>query len=599
MSGFTGINQFGNLTLQNGQRLSFKDIKDVDGDGKISKDEFNAFLKENNVDTIELSLVDKNGDGEISEQEYAILEQKQQMQEAVNAMAQDISIDFAGTTLIPEVTAKLKDLVANYENNYNGDIAKMAESFKRELPEKYEAIKNEILANDPNTVKTNVVNDIVAGLANEEGMTAAAQKTLASQLEAVSNTFIKGYKGANLAEDLKAHLNEWLTKTDAEKVSDDVAAYQNRIGRYGATIENSELAGLKECAKYLLTSALDKGVTVKLGEQTVSKSNLEAVLNKYTDGETLKADIQAFIDGLSTVNKMEQILADEAAKADAAAEKAFTDIKGSEYQIDIKDLELPQEYYDNKSYSKKGKGQDYYKNDAREKLNALKDQIKAQITSMLESKGVPFEKIATIFENVYTMSTEEAVNSAVHGRHGTWFRKSKSEYNVQNLINTFVEVFNKNIAAEIDKVNASNTDFDTTDVNYADLMTTDENGNVDEGMKNALTTGKTLETKGNGSSYYDEQANTMIDRLKSTMMTKARSMCLANGIEFDQKAFETRFDSAKKLAIANSTDGQHGTWFRKSKSTFNPQQLCTTFTTEFKTNYTAWVEAEKAKLANK
>ena len=35
MSGFNGINQFGSLTLQNGQRLSFKDIKDVDGDGKM------------------------------------------------------------------------------------------------------------------------------------------------------------------------------------------------------------------------------------------------------------------------------------------------------------------------------------------------------------------------------------------------------------------------------------------------------------------------------------------------------------------------------------------------------------------------------------
>ncbi len=128
-------------TLQNGQRLSFNDIKDVDGDGKISEEEFNAFLKENNVDTIELSLVDKNGDGEITEQEYAVLEQKQQMQEAINAMAKDISFDFAGTTLIPEVTAKLKELVANYENNYNGDISKMAEAFNRELPGNYETIK--------------------------------------------------------------------------------------------------------------------------------------------------------------------------------------------------------------------------------------------------------------------------------------------------------------------------------------------------------------------------------------------------------------------------------------------------------------------------
>ena len=300
---FLGINQFGSLTLQNGQRLSFNDIKDIDGDGKISKDEFNAFLKENNVDTIELSLVDKDGDGVITEKEFAILEQKQQMQEAVTAIAQDISIDFAGTTLIPEITAKLKDLIADYENNYNGDVSKMAEAFKQELPANYERIKNEVLANDPNTIRTNTVNDIIADLASTKSsdgspaLTVAAKNTLAKQLDNVAAAYMKANPNATPAE-LTEYLNEWLTKTDAEKMADDVSKYQERVARYGETIESSELAGLKECAKYLVQAALDNGVAAKLGEQTVTATNVNAVLNKYTDGAALKADIQAFIDGL-------------------------------------------------------------------------------------------------------------------------------------------------------------------------------------------------------------------------------------------------------------------------------------------------------------
>ena len=38
MSGFSGINQFGSLTTQSGQRLTFKDF-DKDGDGTITQDE--------------------------------------------------------------------------------------------------------------------------------------------------------------------------------------------------------------------------------------------------------------------------------------------------------------------------------------------------------------------------------------------------------------------------------------------------------------------------------------------------------------------------------------------------------------------------------
>ncbi len=604
MSGFSGINNFGSLTLQNGQRLSFNDIKDVDGDGKISKDEFNAFLKENKIDTIELSLVDKNGDGEITEQEYAILEQKQQMQEAVNAMAQDISIDFAGTTLIPEITAKLKDAIANYETNYNGDISKMAEAFKKELPVTYEALKNEVLANDPNTVKTNVVNDMVAD-AKAEGLTDAAQKTLSTQLEATANTFIKSYTGTNLAADLKAHLEEWLTKTDSEKIADDVEKYQERIGRYGDTIEASELAGLKECAKYLLQAALDNGVTVDLGGQPVSKSNLEGVLKKYTDGEKLKADMQTFIDGLSTVNKKEQIIADEAAKADAAAEKAFTDIKGSEYSVnpDIIDYSKIPGYANNEKYSVKGKKKrGNIQEDVRTQLESLKDQIKAQIEGMLKAKGVPFDKIAQVFDNVYQETLNQVVSGVgTHKTNHAWLNKNKkyaANEGIQTIVQNFITAFNTNIAARVDEMNKSNTDMDLVDIDYT-VMAKDDDGNVtnpellEDLQEGGIQTGF---TRGRNKTVAEDQANEMIDKLKPQMLQKAMNMCKANGIEFDNTVFTTIFNNVKSSAVAKSAVDHN--WIGSTHSHLNPQQAAVSFTTEFKTSYTAWVEAEKAKLAN-
>ena len=47
MSGFSGINQFGSLTTSNGTKIDYKYLVekyDADGNGEISKDEFNTAL---------------------------------------------------------------------------------------------------------------------------------------------------------------------------------------------------------------------------------------------------------------------------------------------------------------------------------------------------------------------------------------------------------------------------------------------------------------------------------------------------------------------------------------------------------------------------
>lgn len=204
MSGFSGINQFGSLTTQSGQRLTFKDF-DKDGDGKITQEEYDTVMNEMKLDSVELSSVDKNGDKEISEDEFAQWEQKTQMQTAVNDMAGTISKDFAGKTqYLAEVTTALKEYIEEFAASYTGDISGMAEAFKAALPAKYEEIKSNAVSNDPDTVKSNVLDEIYTDLTaptvdsreeSGESMPAATAKRIAKELEAEADKFIKGYNG--------------------------------------------------------------------------------------------------------------------------------------------------------------------------------------------------------------------------------------------------------------------------------------------------------------------------------------------------------------------------------------------------------------------
>ena len=302
MSGFSGINQFGSLTTQSGQRLTFKDF-DKDGDGTITQDEYDTVMKEMKLDAVELSGVDKNGDKVVSEDEFAEWEQKTEMQAAVNNMAGTISKDFSGkTSSLSEVSTALKEYFEEFAASYTGEVSGMAEAFKTALPAKYEEIKSSILSKDPNTIKSNVLDEIYTdltepkgdGRAEVEAMPAATAKRIAKELEAEADKFIKGYNGENLQTDLKAHLKEYMNKSDAEKLKDAAAKFNASAASFGAMIDNgADLTKLKEYAKEFLLAALDKGVTVKLGGTTIkTEAAITTALKKFSDGDELKAAME-------------------------------------------------------------------------------------------------------------------------------------------------------------------------------------------------------------------------------------------------------------------------------------------------------------------
>ena len=614
MSGFSGINQFGSLTTQSGQRLTFKDF-DKDGDGKITQEEYDTVMNEMKLDSVELSSVDKNGDKEISEDEFAQWEQKTQMQTAVNDMAGAISKDFAGKTqYLAEVTTALKEYIEEFAASYTGDISGMAEAFKAALPAKYEEIKSNAVSNDPDTVKSNVLDEIYTDLTATKGegrteagesMPAATAKRIAKELEAEADKFIKGYNGENLQTDLKAHLEEYMNKSDAEKLKDAADAFNTGANSFGAMIDNgADLKQLKEYAKEFLLAALDKGVTVKLGGTTIkTEAAITTALKKFSDGDELKAAMEEVIAGLNTETLKNTLIKEEEIKAQEAADKAFTDIKGDAYKVDASliDYSSIDGYFNNGEIYERGKGWGGSRDKAyakgQEVLNNsnLKSQMKAQIESMLEAKGIPFEKIETVFENIYNQSVADTLNAKgmITGRGARGLsKKGKAYINIKNMVDSFVNTFNTNIAKAIDEMNGSNKDMDLWDIDYTQAVT-DENGNIDQKMLDAIQDGDTVTRIGRK----EEDAEKMIDRLQSTMLMKAKAMCDANGVEFDLTVFNTMFNNAKSSAVAGSIETKKALFL--SITTINPQNLIKTFTTNFKDSYTVWVNAEAADVKNK
>ncbi len=586
MSGFSGINQFGSLTTQNGTRVDYKYLLekyDADGNGEISKDEFNTAIKEEKLDKVELSSVNTNGDDTIDENEMGVYEQKYKMQEAVNAMSAQITKDFSGNVkskYIAQVTLELTNYITEYANNYQDEVSGMAEAFTKELPTKYTQIKKNVLANEPSSFKSQVLDEIVNNLqtgvtTKAEGAETISDTTLIKMgklLETEANKYIKANPKCTESE-LKAHLEAFINQTDVEKMKSAADIYKANANSFGPIVDNDELVDLKEYAKDFLTEAVNNGVTVKLGSRNIATTNaITTALKSYTDGNILRKDMETAISGLSTVSKKETIIAQDKIEQAEAAEKNFTNIKGSAYQINAGLLnysKIDSRYFNGGEIYQRGKGWSGSKDKAYNEgygiltSDNMKSQIKSQIETMLKEQGISFDKIENIFENVYNQSAQEVLNSdgMITGRGARGCSsKGKAYINVKTMIDNFVTTFNTKITKAVDELNKSSKDMDTIDIDYSQAGK-DENGNAikdettGEDLSTLYATGKTITTRKHGADYYVSIAEKMVDRMKSQMLKKARAMCSANGVEFDEKAFQSMFDNAKLIAVNAAVTG--------------------------------------------
>lgn len=613
MSGFSGINQFGSLTV-NGQKIDFKKF-DTNNDNVISQEEYENALKELKLDSVDFSNIDTNGDKNISKEEFAVWEQKVEMQNAVNAMKSRISGEFCGnkSSYIPKVTEALVNYINDFAAAYDKDVSNMATDFAATLNDKYEAIKKEILKDDPTTIESKVLEEFFQGFINppaEDGETRgttelpeATIKALKNAIETEANAFIKKYKGNNLEADLKTHLENFMNTADADKLKDETATLKANVEALGELDNNGDLASLKEYAKEFLEAALAKGIEIKLGGSTIRlAAAISTTLRKYTDSDKLKADLYEAIDNLSTVSKKEQIIADKTAELETKKEKEFTSIKGSEYKVDSGNINFNQidGYYSDKKYETKGKdgNEDRIKYQARQDIlnSNLKAQLKASIETMLKEKGISFDKIANDFENAFN----DALNQAIEGittskTNHKWLNKNKkyaSDQGLQTIINNLIENFNTNIENRINEKNASTTDFDLTDIDYSALGQNEDGETVNKSV--VYSYNNNTKITGNDKILQSEM-DKAITRLKPQMLKKAMAMCKANGVTFDNDVFEKRFDNAKGLAVYSDNYESYLEFFKQADT----RAIVDNFTQNFKTSYTAWVDAEKAKAKNK
>ena len=620
-NGFTGINAFGNLTKINYKELIEK--YDADKNGELSTKELQTALKEENItDTIDISTIDTNNDNKIDESEMAIYEQKYQMQQAVNDMAKTITQDFSGdkSKYLETVTTDLKNYITDFANQYLKDHPNdvsgtgMAEAFKEALPVKYDDIKKVVLANDPSTFKSAVLDNVLAELnpayspavdgTTPKGISDTAQKKIGQALEKEMNAYIKAHPECTESE-LKEHLNKFLNETDAKKMESAVNTFNTQAGAFGNYIDADELTQLKDYVKEFLTEALNNGVTVKLGGKNIATAAaITSALKGYTDGEKLLKAMQEAIAGLSTVSLKDQIIAADEAEQAKKANENFKNIKGEAYKVDASVIDYSgiSGYFDNSKLTTKGKSghNEHIRDDARARIenSNLKAQMKAQITSMLEKNGISADKIDNVFENVYN----DALNETLNGIGSTktnhkWLNKKKtyaSNVGMQEIVTNFINTFNTKIAAAIDEMNKSDSDFDTIDLDFTQA------GKVQAGhdLSALYASGKSVTTRGKGADYYDSIADNMIERMKSQMLTKAKAMCTANGVKFDESVFTTMFNNAKASAKKAGVSGEsiiygYPSFKPFSRSTIDTRTLLDTFLEQFKTNYTDWVEKQK------
>lgn len=627
-NGFTGINAFGNLTKINYKELIEK--YDADKNGELSTKELQTALKEENItDTIDISTIDTNNDNKIDESEMAIYEQKYQMQQAVNDMAKTITQDFSGdkSRYLETVTTDLKNYITDFANQYLKDHPNdvsgtgMAEAFKEALPVKYDDIKKVVLANDPSTFKSAVLDNVLAELNPEyspavdgttpKGISDTAQKKIGQALEKEMNAYIKAHPECTESE-LKEHLSNFLNESDAKKMESAVNTFNTQAGAFGNYIDADELTQLKDYVKEFLTEALNNGVTVKLGGKNIATAAaITSALKGYTDGEKLLQAMQEAIAGLSTVSLKDQIIAADEAEQAKKANENFKNIKGEAYKIDASliDYSKIDGYVENKEQRTRGKHTQAYLKDRLIERNEstftnLKAQFKEQITKMLQEKGINFDKIETIFENVFNTTKTEVCDSSISTRHKTAFRSGYAKFNTKDLVDNFINTFNDNISKAIEEMNKSDSDFDTIDLDFTQAgkvqageegtegeAVTDDNGND---LSALYASGKSVTTLKKGANYYDSIADNMIERMKSQMLTKAKAMCTANGIAFDESVFTTMFNNAKASAKKAGVSGEQlivPGFFTSSK--LNTRTLLDTFVEQFKTNYTNWVEKQK------
>lgn len=501
------------------KNVKFEDL-DKDKDGTISKEEYESLLNEISADSLEISTEKNVPDKYVNEDQQAVLEQEFMMEEALDEIKGQISIDFCGenSKYIADVAFDLKDYLEEFKTNYEGDVSGMAEAFKEVLPAKYEELKAAYLANDPIVAKSQVLDEIIerlAGQADESNL-----QLLGKFLEAEADSYIEAYEGDDLAADLKAHLEVYMSN-EGEKLKEPIAEYQAFSDSLGAYVDSNEFEQLKEKTKEFIQGVLAQGLILRYGsifsrEYIHDENSMVRFFNEIKDAEDLRTKMEKIISRANNSQTLlEQIEAGLLTEADvpksqgtdeceAAGETAQTDT--SVYQVDASKIDIGCRT----SEEEKSDVLDILRSDS------FKNQFKLQIMENLAKQGVSFATLEATFNNVYEASIDEYYLGNLPEDSYYTYRLGSNTVKTRIYTNTITEdftgIFNEKMTEAINKNNESDTDFDLNNID------TSEWG----GALSHLSISKNIR-----------------ETLEPQLQTEAQRMCEANGVEFSEWEYES------------------------------------------------------------
>ena len=605
--------RFGNLTTQYGQKANFDDL-DRNGDGIISKREYYAALREYDFDSVDIRSTSARNNGRaFSHEDYQIMEQKMKMEESLQSYLQRITWEFTGSNsqYAYDMNAALWEYLDTFALEYeaeNESVSNMAQAFSVELPSKYAQLKNLIINQEYySNLKSRVLDRVVGSSVNEamysfwykapeitNGVEGAMYADgLGTMLEAEADAFIANYRGYSLEYELENHLRSFMNSTDTQLLQNDIYQYQRDVYQLGPYVDRSELENLQDAAKRLLFSALEKGIEVPFGCD--SKDTVSSMIDGFSNPLALKAMMQDFINTLSGTTVKEKAL--DNAKS-GMTEMLIGDLWSTGGPVNPSEIyygDIP--FINNWGYSTHSASgrdgetsADKMENNLTDILNSssLKYQIKQQVMGNLLQYGIPADKIENIFENMYTASVIQTVESgAAYGTRGRWGYNT-SFTDVSSVVSMFIENFNVNIMAALGEAGSSWRDMDMVDVDYRQGLEYSSYGrDVIDAMENNDDVDATTR---NGAK---RNAENLIENLRGQMQQKAQELCSANGVSFRSSQFNSIFKQAKKAAVASSvqeTDNSNG---YSRRYTYNPNELFTAFSAIFTESYTGWVYGQR------
>lgn len=256
---------------------------------------------------------------------------------------------------------------------------------------------------------------------------------------------------------------EWLVST-TRSVSNNIGTYQTDIYfdingsagpncLYSESCLNPDRFKLMVAADGTVQAADPVGIKYLEKRKNLRKQKLEIAAGASVE-EQLEESLRRF-----SLEKCEKSI-EEWSWKEEEEEGTYTP-KCSDYQINarlIDYLTIDKRYFNNGQIYQRGKGWSGSRNKAYKEgysiltSDKMKYQFKAQIKTMLNKHGIPFESIETIFESVYNHSAEEVLNTEgmITGRGARGLSSQGKAYiNVKTMIDIFVSTFNTNICKSL------------------------------------------------------------------------------------------------------------------------------------------------------